>query len=127
MIDVEPTLFDLVCETVWAEYPNADIADRYIHQPSAFPHVQAYLESDTTNRNGMNLSGDECFSNHVLHIEIFDNDIVNGKETVKRICNLLDPVLRLRGYRRTYKSPVPNYDEASINRLVVRYSKLQAN
>ena len=76
----------------------------------------------------MNLSGDECFSNIVYHIEIFDNGLDGtGKQNVERILAIIDPVMRLMGFRRTYSAPVPNFDDASVYRKVVRYSKIQPN
>lgn len=128
MVDIETTVFNSVYDAVTAVYTDADISTHYVNQPSSFPHVQMYEESNTTNRNGMNLTGMECFSNLVYHFEIFDNNIDGkGKETVKAILAIIDPVMRRLGFRRTYCAPVPNYDDASIYRYVVRYSKIQPN
>ena len=128
MVDIEKTVFNEVYDAVTAEYANADIATHYVNRPSSFPHVQLYEESSTTSRSGMNLTGMECFSNLVYHFEIFDNDLDGkGKETCKAILAIIDTVMRRLGFRRTYCSPVPNYDDASIYRYVVRYSKIQPN
>ena len=128
MIDIEATVFNAVYDAVTAVYPTADISSHYVNQPSSFPHVQVYEESNTVNRSGMDLSGNECFSNLVYHIEIFDNNVDgNGKTNVKAIIALIDPVMRKLAFRRTYCAPVPNYENASIYRTVVRYSKIQPN
>lgn len=128
MVDLMPDVFDAIYNAVTAEYPDADLASHYVNQPSAFPHVQAWDESNTTPREGMNLSGDECFSNIVIHIEIFDNMLDGeGSENVEKILALIDPVMRMLGFRRTYNAPVPNYNDASVYRKVVRYTKLQPN
>ena len=128
MVDIEATVFNEVYDAVIAVYPTADIASHYVNQPSSFPHVQVYEESNTTNRAGMNLTGQECFSNLVYHFEIFDNDLDGkGKETTKGVLSAIDPAMRRLGFRRTYCAPVPNYNDASIYRYVVRYSKIQPN
>ena len=128
MVDYMPEVFDTLYNVVTEEYPEADLASEYVNQPSAFPHVQIWKESDTTPRNGMNLSGDECFSNVAVHIEIFDNGTDGlGKENVEKILSLIDPAMRLMGFRRTYCSPVPNFRDASVYRVVARYSKIQPN
>ena len=128
MVDTQVDVFNAVYTAVTAEIPNADLADHYVNQPAAFPHVQLWDESNTTSREGMNLSGDECFSNVVYHFEIFDNGLDgSGKDMVERILAIIDPVMRQMGFRRTYSAPVPNFDDASVYRKVVRYSKIQPN
>lgn len=131
MIDVgqmRKEVFNAIYDAVVGEFPNADFATHYVNQPANFPHVQVWDESNTVGYNGMNLSGDECFSNVVLHLEIFDNMLDGeGADNVERILFLIDPVLRMQGFRRTYCAPVPNFDDASVYRMVVRYSKLQPN
>lgn len=128
MVDIEAKIFNEIYTVVTAEFPSADFATHYVNQPSAFPHVQVWDESNTVNREGMNLSGDECFANIVFHLELFDNMLNGeGKDNVTRMLALIDPVMRLNGFRRTYNAPVPNYDDASVYRRVVRYSKIQPN
>lgn len=128
MIDVMTDIFDSVYNAVTAEFPTADLATNYVNQPASFPHLQMWTESNTAPRTGMNLSGDECFSNIVIHFEGFDNMLDGeGMENVKKMFSIIDPVMRVQGYRRTYYAPVPNYDDASVYREVARYSKIQPN
>ena len=128
MVDVQTEAFNAVYNAVSARYPSADFATSYVNQPSAFPHIQLWDESNTTPRSGINLSGDECFSNVVLHIEIFDNSLDGDAQViVEDILSIIDPVLRQLGYRRTYNAPIPNFKDASVYRKVVRYSKIQPN
>lgn len=128
MQEVITDIFDSVYNAVTAEFPNADLATGYVNQPSSFPHVQMWEESNTTPRLGMNLGGDECFSNVVVHFEYFDNAL-NGMsmENVKKIAQIVDPIMRRFGYRRTYYAPVPNFDDASVYREIARYSKILPN
>lgn len=128
MTDVMTEVFDGIYNAVIAEYPTADFADHYVDQPPMFPHIQIWDESNTTPRSGMNLSGDECFSNIVIHLEIFDNTADGGNtEVVEAILRIIDPVMRLQGFRRTYSAPVPNFRDASVYRNVSRYSKITPN
>lgn len=128
MKDLTTDVFDAVYNAVITEFPTADLATHYVNQPASFPHMQLWDESNTTPRTGVTLSGTECFSNVVFHFEGFDN-ILDGEgvTNVKRMFELVDPVMRMMGFRRTYYAPVPNYDDASIYREVARYSKIQPN
>lgn len=128
MMDVISNIFDDIYNAVITQYPDADLATHYVNQPASFPHLQLWDESNTAGRMDMNLSGDECFSNIVIHFEAFDNTLDGqGVDNVKGIFALIDPVMRLKGYRRTYYAPVPNYDDASIYREIARYSKKEPN
>lgn len=128
MVDVIPDIFNDVYEAVTAEFPNADLATHYVNQPANFPHIQLWDESNTAGRNDMNLSGDECFSNIVVHFEGFDNFLDGvGVANVKKMFAIIDPIMRLKGYRRTYYAPVPNFKDASIYREIARYSRKQPN
>lgn len=128
MVDIQTEVFNAVYTAVIAEVPETDLADHYVNQPAAFPHIQLWDESNTTNYAGMNLSGVECFSNIVYHFEFFDNGPNGeGKVMVEKLLAIVDPVMRLMGFRRTYSAPVPNFDDASVFRKVARYSKIQPN
>ena len=128
MYQVITDIFDDVFNAVREQFPTADLATHYVNQPASFPHVQLWEESNTSPRSGMNLNNDECFSNVVVHFEIFDNYLNGvGVDNVKTIMGLIDPVMRRQGYRRTYYAPVPNFDDASVYREIARYSKIQPN
>ena len=72
-------IFDDIYTAVTTQYTDADLATHYVNQPACFPHVQMWDESNTAGRNDMNLSGDECFSNIVIHFEAFDNLLNCGR------------------------------------------------
>lgn len=128
MVDLDSKVFNKIYSKVTAVYSSADIATHYVREPASFPHVQVYEESNTAPRYGMNLSGQECFSNIVYHVEIFDNNVDGvGKKNCKAIAQLVDSAMKDLGFRRTYYGEVPNYQDASIYRLVIRFSRLQEN
>lgn len=128
MTDVGTDIFNIVYDALVTDFPDIDVADHYVREPSSFPHVQEWEESDTTSRKHMDLSGNECFSNLVQHIEYFDNMLNGkGKDNVNKMVMLVDNAMRLQGYVRTYCAPVPNYQDASIYRVVARYSRVQPN
>lgn len=121
-------VFDEIYNAVTAEFPTADLATHYVNQPASFPHVQLWDESNTTSTRDMNLTGDECFSNVVIHFEVFDNMLDGvGIDNVKKIISIIDPIMRRKGYRRTYYAPVHNFQDATIYREIARYSGKQPN
>lgn len=128
MKDVIADIFDDVYNAVTGLYPDADLSTHYVNQPPCFPHLQLWEESNTAGRNDMNLNNDECFNNSVIHLEGFDN-LLDGEgiDRVKSMFNAIDPILRRKGYRRTYYAPVPNFQDATVYREIARYSGKQPN
>ena len=126
MTDPTADVFNAVYDAVIALFPSADVQKRYIPQPSAFPHVQVWIESNTANK--VNLSLRECFSSVVVHVEEFDNGLDGiGDENVEAMSQAINKAMLSLGYRRTYSSPVPNYMNATISRKVERYSRILEN
>lgn len=128
MLNPVREIFDDIYTAVTTQFPTADLATHYVNQPASFPHVQMWDESNTASRTDMNLNGDECFSNIIIHFEVFDHLLDGeGVDSVKAIFALIDPIMRKRGYRRTYYAPVHNFDDATIYREIARYSSKQPN
>lgn len=128
MYDPLNEIFNDVYDAITAEFPTADLATHYVNQPSSFPHLQLWNESNTTGRGDLNLSGDECFSNIVIHFEGFDNLLDGvGIDNVKKMFKIIDHIMRHKGYRRTYYAPVHNFNDATIYREIARYSGKQPN
>lgn len=121
-------IFDDIYTAVTTRFASADLATCYVNQPANFPHVQMWEESNTAGVRDMNLSGDECYSNLVIHFEVFDNMLDGvGADNVREIFSIIDPIMRRKGYRRTYYAPVANFSDASIYRQIARYSRKQPN
>lgn len=128
MYDPISDIFDDIYNAVTAEFPSADLATHYVNQPATFPHVQMWDESNTASRHDMNLSGEECFSNLVIHFEGFDNMLDGvGITNVKKMFEIINRIMLLKGYRRTYYSPVHNFQDATIYREIARYSRKEPN
>ena len=126
--ELDTIVFNAIYNAVSTSYESADFSGHYVPQPPSFPHVQVWKESDTVALRDMTLSGTECFSTVIYHVEVFDNEIDGGgMQNVDAICEIINNVMLSLGFRRTYSAPVPNFEDASVYRKVQRYSRKQEN
>lgn len=133
MIDIESDVYNAVRTAVLAEYPKCYVADAILATPPSYPCVY-FLESDNTTYRGSSDSGSS--ENHVsvlYTLEIYSNKVggtkngkvVPGKKAeAKAIAKIVDGVMLEMGFRRTMLNQIPNQNDATIYRIVGRYTAL---
>lgn len=124
MIDIENEVFTTVATDLRANYPAINVVGEYVKTPSQFPCV-SLIEMDNQTYQSTEDSG--CSENHVsvmYEINIYSNKTVGKKTECKVIANLIDERMLALGFARTMLQPVPNLDDATIYRIVGRYSAI---
>ena len=122
MIDIETSIFDTVAKTVRAEYPKIFITGEYVKVPPKFPCV-SLMEMDNQSYQRTEDSGSS--ENHVsvmYEVDVYSNKSVGKKSECKAIAALIDEQMLALGFARTMLQPIPNLDDATIYRMVGRYS-----
>lgn len=124
MIDVENEIFDKVSKVVKATYPSVYMVGEYVKTPSKFPCV-SFMEMDNLSYQRTEDSGSS--ENHVsvmYEINIYSNKSVGKKTECKAIASLIDEQMLKLGFGRTMLQPIANLDDATIYRLVGRYTAI---
>ena len=122
MIDVESEVFDTVAKAVRNEYPDVYIVGEYVKTPPNFPCV-SLMEMDNKTYQQTSDSGNH--ENHVsvmYEVNVYSNKQVGKKSECKAISALIDEQMLALGFARTMLQPIPNFDSATIYRMVGRYS-----
>lgn len=122
MIDIENEIVTLVYNTVIAEYPTASVSSTYNPVPSSFPHI-CVMEID--NRVHTDSSTNVSVENHAdvtFEVSVYSNKTSGAKSEAKEIRNLIDDALALKNFTRTLSNYVPNIADATIYRIVTRYT-----
>ena len=122
MIDVENEVFNTVATVVRAEYPDIYIVGEYVKTPPKFPCV-SLVEMDNQSYQRTEDSGSS--ENHVsvmYEVNIYSNKTIGKKTECKTIAALIDEQMLALGFARTMIQPIPNLDDATIYRMVGRYS-----
>lgn len=122
MIDIENAIFDTIATVVRIEYPDIYMVGEYVKTPPKFPCV-SIVEMD--NQSYQQTEDSWSTENHVsvmYEVNIYSNKTVGKKAECKAIAALIDERMLALGFARTMLQPIPNLDDATIYRMVGRYS-----
>ncbi len=122
MIDIENYIFDSVATEVRAKFPDSYVVGEYVKAPPKFPCV-SLVEMD--NRSYQQTEDSGSVENHaslMYEVNIYSNKTVGKKMECKAIATLIDERMLALGFARTMLQPIPNLDDATIYRMVGRYS-----
>ena len=124
MIDYENEIFNTVATEVRAKYPDIYMVGEYVKTPPRFP-CTSLVEMDNQSYQRTEDSGSS--ENHVsvmYEVNIYSNKSVGKKTECKEIAALIDEQMLALGFARTMLQPIPNLDDATIYRMVGRYSAI---
>ena len=122
MIDVENEVFNSVATDVRAKYPDIYMVGEYVKTPPKFPCASLV---DTDNESYQQTEDSGSVENHaslMYEVNIYSNKTVGKKSECKAIAALIDERMLALGFARTMLQPIPNLDDATIYRMVGRYS-----
>ena len=122
MIDVESEVFDTVATAVRAKHADVYMVGEYVKTPPKFPCV-SLVEMD--NRSYQQTEDSGSSENHaslMYEVNIYSNKSVGKKTECRAIATLIDEQMLALGFARTMSQPIPNLDDATIYRMVGRYS-----
>ena len=124
MIDIETSVFDTVAKAVRAEYPKIFMTGEYVKVPPKFPCV-SLMEMDNQSYQRTEDSGSsENHASVMYEVDVYSNKSVGKKSECKAIAALIDEQMLALGFARTMLQPIPNLDDATIYRMVGRYSAI---
>ena len=124
MIDYENEIFNTVATVVRAKYPDIYMVGEYVKTPPKFPFV-SLVEMDNQSYQRTEDSGSS--ENHVsvmYEVNIYSNKTVGKKTECKEIAAVIDEQMLALGFARTMLQPISNLDDATIYRMVGRYSAI---
>lgn len=122
MINIEEEVFSAVASDVRAEYPNVYMVGEYVKSPSSFPFVSLIEEDNTVYEKTRTSLSDENHCKVMYEVNVFSNKTKGKKAECKAIISLIDSIMLRLGFTRTMLQPIPNINDATIYRMVARYS-----
>lgn len=122
MIDIENEIFKIVSQKVREEYPDIYMTGEYVKSPPSFPSV-FFLEKDNTMYLSTQTSCDnENHATVMYEVDVYSNRKTGKKSECKSIIALIDNTMKILGFTRQMLEPVPNMADATIYRMIARYS-----
>lgn len=121
MIDIETEVFNVVSTNTRKKYPKIYMTGEYVKSPPSFPCV-SLIEMD--NQIYQNTRDSGCIENHVqllYEVNVYSNRTSGKKAECKAIIAFIDSQMEALGFTRILMNPIPNEEDATIYRIVVRY------
>ena len=124
MIDIENDIFNTVAKVVRAKYPDIYMVGEYVKTPPKFPFV-SLVEMDNQSYQQTEDSGSsENHASVMYEVNVYSNKTVGKKGECKEIAAVVDEQMLALGFARTMLQPIPNLDDATVYRMVGRYSAI---
>lgn len=122
MIDIDNELYDQVANALMTAFPSIHVTGEYVKAPSAFPSV-SIVEID--NQAYTNTQDSSNMENHAIlsyEINVYSNKKTGKKTQCRTIANVADASMAALGFSRTMLNPIPNLEDATIYRMLGRYT-----
>lgn len=122
MNNIENDIFTLVATALRNEVgaSNIYITGEYNPVPPKFPCVYI-CEVDNFNAGGDSCRA-EVITGVMYEVQIYSN-LTNGKKSeAKKLASIVDSVMTPLGFTRTMLQQIPNLQDATIFRIVARYT-----
>ena len=123
MINIEPDVFDHIASVLREEYPNLFVTGEYLPTPPRLPAVYI-TEADNRVVESMRTTNIENAVHVMYECNVFSNKVSGKKSEAKAIAAVMDDAFTEMGFTRTLMECVPNFNEASIYRIVCRYEAI---
>ncbi len=122
MIDIENEVFSSVAAEVRATHPSIYMVGEYVKTPPKFPCVSLVEVDNQTYQQTEDSGSVENHASVMYEVNVYSNKTVGKKSECKAIAALIDERMLALGFTRTMLQPIPNLDDATIYRMVGRYS-----
>ena len=122
MIDVEADVFSLIATALRSAYDDIYITGEYVSQPPKFPAVFFVEMENNVYQPGRDSSGIENFANVMYQVDVYSNLSRGKKAEARTIIGMIDVLMAVNGFTRTFMNPVQNMNDPTIYRITARYT-----
>ena len=119
MIDPENEVYTRVATILRDKFMGIDVASEYVKAPSAFPHVSIVQSDNSDIARRMTLCDE--MAQVMFEINVYSNKTGGKKTECKTIVKAIDSIFHAMNFKRLALIPMPNLEDATIYRMVVRY------
>ena len=125
MISIYVELFNRIAPLLRQQFKGISVYPEYLNAPAKFPHVSIVEADNYTQQSSVGLLNNEVAVNLLYEINVYSNKQNGKKQEADKIMNVIDDQMQDMGFIRTSKIPIANIENATIYRIVARYTKLQ--
>ena len=121
MIDIENDVYDYVAKAIRAAHRGVDVSGEYVETPARFPHV-SIVQADNRIVPRWRTTVPENAVTVMFELNVYSNKASGKKSEAKAIAATADDTFASLGFARDFMQQVPNLKDATIYRIVCRYS-----
>ena len=122
MINIEEELFSNVATATREAFPKVYMVGEYVKSPPSFPCVSLIEMDNSVYTRTQTSLGDENHAQLMYEVNVYSNKKNGKKSECKNIISFIDELMLKYGFTRTMLQPIPNMDDATIYRMIARYS-----
>ena len=122
MIDVENDVFDYVAKALRAAYSGITVTGEYVEIPAKFPAVTLVESDNRVVQRWRTCESMENAADVMYEMNVYSNKTKGKKAEAKAIADTADEKMAELGFMRNFRQQVPNLKDATIYRIVCRYS-----
>lgn len=121
MIDAESFIFSKIAGVLRTDYPGIFVTGEFVDSPAKFPTV-TIVEAENTVYQKMRTTTIENAAQLMYEVNVYSNKTGYKKSEAKDIMDAIDQQFTTLGFTRTMCNPVSNLQDATIYRIVARYT-----
>ena len=122
MVNRENEIYTAIAAPLRAAFNGINVTGEYVPAPAKLPHVSIVEMDNYTPERLISSAATEKYAAVTYEVNVYSN-LASGKKTqTKQILNSIDEGFISMGFRRASVAVVPNEQNASIYRMVARYT-----
>ena len=122
MIDIENEVFDRIATRLREEFNPISVYGEYIKSPAVFPAVIIEERGNSAHERTQDSGSVENHARLMYEVNVYSNKQAGKKSECKSIFKVIDDEFAAMGFTRILKEPIPNIEDATIYRMVGRYT-----
>lgn len=122
MIDIENEVFSRIATRLRNEFNPISVYGEYVKSPASFPAVSIEEKANSVYQRTQDGANVENHALVMYEVNVYSNMQVGKKSQCKAIFKVIDDEFKQMGFTRTLSESIPNLENATIYRMIGRYS-----
>lgn len=122
MIDIENEVFSRIATRLRNEFNPISVYGEYVKSPASFPAVSIEEKANSVYQRTQDSANVENHALVMYEVNVYSNTQVGKKSQCKAIFKVIDDEFKQMGFTRTLSESIPNLENATIYRMIGRYS-----
>jgi len=126
VIDIENEVFNRIATRLREEFNPISVYGEYIKSPAVFPAVIIEERGNSAHERTQDSGSVENHARLMYEVNVYSNKQSGKKSECKSIFKVIDEEFASMGFTRTLKEPISNLEDATIYRMIGRYTAVVA-